>query len=47
MIFIVKSNRYGAFAFTVSWRDFALGTRATFLKLEPPLEPGVFFFFTS
>ena len=30
MIFIVKSSRYGAFAFTVSWRDFARGTRGTF-----------------
>lgn len=47
MIFIVKSSRYGAFAFTVSWRDFAWGTRGTFLELEPPLESGVFFFFSS
>lgn len=36
MIFIVKSSRYGAFAFTVSWRDFARGTRGTFLELELP-----------
>ena len=38
MIFIVKSSRYGAFAFTVSWLDFARGTRGTFLELELPLE---------
>ena len=38
MTFIVKSSRYGAFAFTVSWRDFARGTRSTFLELEPPHE---------
>ena len=38
MIFIVKSSRHGAFAFTVSWRDFARGTRGTFLELELPLE---------
>ena len=38
MIFIVKSSRYGAFAFTVSWWDFARGTRGTFLELELPLE---------
>ena len=38
MIFIVKSSRHGAFAFTVSWLDFARGTRGTFLELEPPLE---------
>ena len=31
IIFIVKSSRYGAFSFTVSWRDFARGTRGTFL----------------
>lgn len=33
---MVKSSRYGAFAFTVSWRDFARGTRGTFLELELP-----------